>query len=233
MPTAASFVQHLAEMDGNGVTTTSTTLTMSKTVTDGNTIVAGVCGFDAIGTCTATDNLGNTYTQSETVNGTHDAALMYAPVTNAGTLTSITFTHTTTRFRSAQAAEIACGDFVEAGGGTAATGGTTQTPVVNKTLPADGIAVGFTGGNTSQSYTAGAASGTPNATTVLIDAHASSNMSSGLFYALAGAAGNTGFTMNVTTTGTGSYASAGAIFDPIPDPVSPSAPSHLFRNFRG
>lgn len=212
---AAALVQHLGEVDRNGTGSTSTVITMTKTLTAGNTVIVGIVAYDGTGASpTCADNLGNTYTLVERSDGTYDTALFSAPVTNAGSLTSITITTASTRYVAAEAAEFSgVGALSSVGAGTATGSGATQNPINNKTIPADGLAVGFTGGNVNDTYSAGAASGTPSTTPTLIDAHASGNMSAALLYALGGS-GVTGFTMNVTTAGSGTFSNAGGLFDP-------------------
>lgn len=215
---AAALVQHLGEVDRNGTGSDITTITMSKTVASGNTIIAAVGTLDDIGggDPSCIDSLGNTYTLVEVRNGTYDAAIFYARVTAPGTLTSITFQTATSRYVCAEAAEFSgVGALSSVGSGTATGTGSPQTGVVNKAIPADGIAVWFTYGNVSDTYSAGSASGTPSATPVLVDAHdGGPNASGGLLYALGGAGGTTGFTGNTATAAAGTYSNAGAVFAP-------------------
>lgn len=220
---AAALVQHLGETDRNGTGSPTTTITMSKTVTLGNTIVVGIVAYDALGADPSViDSLGNAYSIRNLSDGTYDAAIFSAHVTSAGTLTSITITTASTRYTAATAAEFSgVGAFAGSGDGTATGSGSPQTGIVSKDIPADGIAVWVTGGNVSDTYSAGSSSGSPSATPVLVDAHPSSNMSIAMLYALGGAGGTTGFTGNTATAGAGTFSNAGALFDPASAPPSP------------
>lgn len=215
---AAALVQQLAEMDGNGSATTSTVLSpASKTVTLGNTIVAGFVGYDGLGASpTCVDNLGNTYTAVEVSDGTYDAVIFVAPVTTGGSITSITCTHASTRFRAAEAAEFSGVDaasVVRGLGSSTDAGNTGPTGIGDRDIPANGLAVWVTGGNVSDTYSAGGSSGSPSTAPALMDARASGNMSIAMVYAIAGSTTVTGFRGRTTTAGAGTFTSAGLILN--------------------
>lgn len=211
---AAALVQALGIADRNGTGSSTTTITVaSKTVTLGYRIVVGLGTLDNIGaSVSAVDNLGNTYTQRTLNNGTYDSVMLDAPVTNAGTLTSITLTSTnSTRYTNAIAAEFSgIGDYSDAGGSATDTGSSVQWANAIS-IPADGIVIGFVYGNVNDTYTAGAASGTPSTTPVLVQANGTANGSGGMFYALGGS-GVTSFTGNAATAGAGTFSCVGSIY---------------------
>ena len=216
---AAAFVQHLGESEYSASASTTTALSISKTVTAGNFIAVGICYYGALGSNeTATDNLGNTYTFREHAgNGTTtNTAILTAPVTVGGTLTTITVTHSSRQYRTVMAAEFSgVGAFSVAGAGTSGSG-TTSTWVNSKTIPANGIAIGFVGSNTGDVMSAGSASGSPS-TSITRDTHypspGSAAMSMGDFYAIAGGSDVTSFSGTATHASI-AWSSAGVVFSP-------------------
>lgn len=213
---AANLAQHLGEADRNGTGSSTTIITVaSVSITSGNRIVVGLGTLDNIGaSASAVDNLGNTYTQRTISNGTYDSVILDAPVTAAGTLTSITVTTANSvRYVAAEAAEFSgVGAYSGDAAGSATDTGASVQWADNITIPADGIVIGFVYGNVNDTYSAGAASGTPSTTPVLVDAHPSANGSGGMFYALGGS-GVTGFTGNAATAGAGTFSCVGAIYE--------------------
>lgn len=213
---AAAFVQHLGAADFGSASTT-TVLSISKTVTLGGFISVGLYLYGAAGTApSATDNLGNTYTFQEQVStgSNNNAALLTAPVTTGGTLTTITVTHASRTFRAIMAAEYSgVGSLSTLGGGSSGTG-TTATWMTNKTIPANGIAIGYTGSNASPTQSAGSASGSPSTTITLDTDHPSGNVSIAGFYAIAGASDVTAFTGTSTFSASATWTGAGAAFSP-------------------
>ena len=215
---AVAFVQHLGESSYSASASTTTALSISKTVTSGYLIVVGICYYGALGSNeTATDNLGNTYTFREHAgNGTTtNTAILTAPVTAAGTLTTITITHSSRQYRTIMAAELSgVGAYSVAGAGTSGSG-TTSTWVSSKTIPANGVAFGFVGSNTNDVQSAGSSSGSPS-TSITLDTHyaspADASMSIGALYAIAGGSAVTSFSGTASHASI-SWSSAGVVFE--------------------
>ena len=114
-----------------------------------------------------TDNLGNVYTLVEH-RGSGSAVLYSAPVTVAGAITTITVSHPSTQYVAIMAAEFGnIAALSVAGGGLNAGSGATATWVDSKTIPANGLAIGWVLVSTATTETAGAASGTPSAAILL------------------------------------------------------------------
>ena len=217
---AVAFVQHIGETEYKASASTTSALSVSKTVTAGNLIVVGICYYGALGSNeSATDNLGNTYTFREHAgNGTTtNTAILTAPVTVGGTLTTITVTHSSRQYRTVMAAELSgVGAYSVAGAGSSGSG-TTSTWVNNKTIPANGVAFGFVGSNTTDVMSAGSSSGSPS-TSITRDTHyaspGSGSMSIGDFYAIAGGSNVTSFSGTATHASI-SWSSAGVVFSPV------------------
>ncbi len=177
--------------------------------------MVGFAYFAGQGTETVTDNLGNTYTRVERSDnaGVATGSLWYAPVTAAGALTTITATHPASGDNVIQALELTAGTLSAAGGGNAGQG-TAATWANNKTIPANGLALGFASTNGDTAHSAGPASGTPStAITVHRYYQGASILESSFVSAAAGATAVTGFT-GTTTFASMYFLSAGAIFTP-------------------
>ena len=213
----AGIVQDLGAADNGTVGQTSTVLAVGDTVTAGNVIVVGFGYWAAPGSESVTDSLGNTYTRVEYAEhngGRPTGSLWYAPVTVGGVLTSITATHPAASFNVIQALETSSSTLSAAGGGNAGDG-PTATWAATKTIPANGLALGFTVTGEASGHGAGAASGTPSTPITLQQYHAGGpNLSSSFVYAQAGGTQVTGFTGTTVFT-TNYFASAGAIFAPV------------------
>jgi hypothetical protein len=97
--------------------------------------------------------------------------------------------------------------------GSGATGNsTTATWATNKTIPANGLAVGAVHSNSVPNQTAGAASGTPS-TTIYRSAYVTGTYVAGLFYAIAGGSAVSNFNgTTVVDTVNRQWAGAGSIF---------------------
>lgn len=216
---AAAFVQHIGELEFSASASTTSALSVSKTVTVGNLLVVAICYYGALGSNeSATDNLGNTYTFREHAgNGTTtNTAILTAPVTTGGTLTTITVTHSSRQYRTVMAAEFSgVGAFSVAGAGTSGTG-TTSTWVNSKTIPANGLAVGAVGSNTNDVMSAGSSSGSPS-TSISLDTHYASpgdaSMSIAILYSIAGGSNVTSYSGTASHASI-SWSSAGAVFSP-------------------
>lgn len=222
---AATHVQNLVSSGNSTASQTSLVLSPSgKTVTAGNTIVVGFgCYFD-ITPSGIEDNLGNTYTRVERLyNPAHPTAdLWYAPVTSGGSITSITISFASTQYIWAIASEFAgLAASPAVGGGT--TGSTSPGTIVqwvtNKTIPANGLAVGVGSTANAPTPTVGAASGSPS-TSISLSGTWVGDIGGSLAYAIAGGSDVTGFTgtTEITTSG-GDWAGAGALFEATSLPV--------------
>lgn len=215
---SAAFVQVIGSA-AFGADSTTTVLTVSKTVTLGNRIIVGL-RYEATSTGnTMTDNLGNVYTQDMTgVTGGSEAVMFSAPVTTAGSLTTITATHIIAHFRAINACEFSgVGTF---SGTTPASpptlgSGTTGTWLNSATIPANGLAVGmmFTT-NIASAHSAGANSGSPS-TAIIQDDWLSdpANYSPSFSHALPGASAVTGF-VGTTTFASDSWKAVGGTYNP-------------------
>jgi hypothetical protein len=201
----------------------STVLTISKTVTAGNVIIAGFSGGFGNPIATGiTDNLGNVYTFIERVAGTSNntsAEIWYAPITTGGALTTITAASSAGFSRVVIASEFTGqGQAVTAGGGsyhTASGSPNTCTGVTNKTIPANGLAVWIGVSAGQATATAGPNSGSPSTAIAMsgsLDQFGNPNPS--IAYAIAGASAVTGFTGTTIMTGqNGDCVGAGATFN--------------------
>lgn len=213
-------VQHIGDTSNGTPGTTTTVLTVSKTVTSGNVIIVGFGTLVGIQTSfTATDNLGNTYTSRDFhADGTRAVDIIAAPVTVGGTLTTITVTHVgVATYKSLIAAEFAnVGAFFDTSGVTLAFSGVASTIFINnKTIPADGVAFGFMHFDNDRTPSSGAAAGTPSISPTLELYRADgANISGSLWYARAPVSSVTGFTGNVTWTVDTTGLAGGAIFEP-------------------
>jgi hypothetical protein len=207
---------------GNGTAgQTSTVLSpSSKTVTIGNIIVVAWGGFGDVTATGVSDNLGNVYTRVERVRGTGATSDMWwAPVRAGGSITTITVAHPSTQFVWMTASELTGAD-IEApavGGGTAAANANPSVWVTNKTIPANGLAIGMNSDSTNGTQTAGANSGTPStAISLVLWFNGAGNESGALAYAAAGGTDVTGFTGTIANGTSVAHAGAGAIFSPAP-----------------
>ena len=165
---SVAIVQAIGAAANGNAGETSTVLSVSKTVSAGNTIIVGGCYYAAAGTESVVDNLGNVYTRIERSTGNGVASLWAAPIVTGGTLTSITFSHPATGYSSLVADEFSgVGTLASVGGGT--TGySTTGTWASSKTIPANGLAVGVVwNATTGNTVSAGAASGSPSTSLAL------------------------------------------------------------------
>jgi hypothetical protein len=209
----AAHVQFLAEVENTTADQTSTVLSPSTTVTSGNVIVVAWGALYDITPSGVSDNLGNTYTRAErTRQSLNTADLWYAPVTSAGSITTITVAHASTQYVTATAAEFSgVGALSVAGAGTTGTS-TTATWVTSKTIPANGLAVGCAFTNNTPGHTAGAASGSPSTSITKENSLAGGVGEISLCYALAGGSDVTSFS-GTTTLGTSyPWAAAGGVF---------------------
>jgi hypothetical protein len=211
----AGIVQDIGATANSNPGETTTVLSVAKTVSAGNTLVVGFGYYAAQGTETVTDNLGNTYTRIErsSFEGM-TGSLWYAPVATGGALTTITATHLDSSYNVIQAVEIEAGTLALAGGGTSGSG-TSATWAASRTIPADGLALGFTVTNTNFAHSAGAASGSPSTPVQLhrfFDGELA--VSSSFAYAEAGATQVTGFTGTTLFAGLMNFAATGGIFNP-------------------
>ena len=104
---APALVQSLLQGSSNSFGS-SLVLSGSKVVSSGNTIFLAFTPGAASGSCSAADNLGNTYAlvkSTYSANG-YGAFLWRANITNPGTLTTITITHPAQSTRAAIAVEM-------------------------------------------------------------------------------------------------------------------------------
>jgi hypothetical protein len=216
---SAALVQHLGAI-AFGTASTTTVLTVSKTVTVGNRIIV-VCGLwtGSVSGSSAVDNLGNSYAldaynQPPVIN--KSAVLLSAPVTTGGSLTTITVTHTSCTWRAISAAEFSgVGTFASDGAATSSNAGTTAIWDNNKTIPANGLAVGgnFTG-NIGTTHSAGAASGSPSTQSVMDNwTGNASYLSSSFHHALPGVTDVTAYT-GTATFASDSYCAVGGNYNP-------------------
>ena len=209
-----ALVQHLGDV-ALAADLNTIVLTVSKTVTVGNTIVVGgAWNATDVVTTTCTDNLGNTYTRIEKTIAFHSTVLFVAPVTTGGSLTTVTIAiggYAT--LRTIIAAEYSgVGAFSVAGAGSTGTG-TTGTWVTNKTLPATGIAFGaISTYNAGVAQTAGSASGSPS-TSITKEGWQTGQPAIGLYHAIAGGSQVTAFS-GTTTFASSDWTAAGAVYSP-------------------
>jgi hypothetical protein len=210
----ASHVQLLGSVENSTAGQTTTVISPSaKSVTAGNTIVVGWGGAYDITPSSVTDNLGNTYTRVERTRvNLNTADLWYAPVTAAGSITTITVSHASTQYVTAIASEFSSvGAFSEAGAGTTGSS-TTTTWMTSKTIPANGLAVGASFTNNARIHTAGSASGAPSTSITKAGQVDGSSGAISLTYALAGGSEVTAFTGTTTLDTTNGWAGVGAVF---------------------
>ena len=207
------YSQEIGSATANGTTGTTIAWSGSKTIGSNadSLLWVGVLRYETGGAVTVADNLGNTYTEAEAT--TQAAAFcngFYAYV-GSGTLTSVTATIPTSRYRGIIIAEFYnVGEFVEAGAATSGSG-SPQTWVNSKGISAYGAALGITVSNANNMTGAGSASGTPSTT---ITAHVIANPDRGLMLlsAIAGSSAVTAFS-GTSVVGAGSMGNAGAIFE--------------------
>ena len=212
---SVGIVQDIGATSNSTAGQTATVLSVSKTVTTGNMIVVGFAYFAGQGAEAVTDDLGNTYTRVERADnaGVATGSLWYAPVTAGGALTSITATHPASGDNVIQAVELSAGTLSAAGGGDAGLG-TAATWAASRTIPANGLAIGFASTNGSTAHSAGPASGSPStAITMHRYYQGASSLESSFVSAAAGSTAVTGFT-GTTTFASMYFVSAGAIFTP-------------------
>lgn len=212
---AISLAQRLGTYADYDASTTTVLSPASKTVTSGDTILVAWAGYGTATGISCADNLGNTYSLAESVVGSSPstAALLYAPVTVGGSLTTLTVTHSSILWRRVVASEYSgVGTLYSVGGGVGATSGTV-TFVTNKTIPANGAAFGCAGNEDLYATAAGSDSGSPS-TSVVVDYDGwGSVFATCLLYSVAGASEVTAYTG--TGTGTSSKrVGAGGIFNP-------------------
>jgi len=212
---AVALVQVLGSVNDETSGTTTVVAPSSKTVTLGNGIVFGWISYSAETVSGVADNLGNTYTRVERVTTTSATAdLWYAPVTTGGSITAITATHAAgTGWTGGHAIEISG---MAAGAPAIGAGTTTVYPargVVNKTIPAGGLAAWVVATNVNTLHTVGSASGSPSTTPVLDTTNHGTGEDGSLSHAL-NASEVTGFYGYTTVPEAGANAGAGAIFSP-------------------
>jgi len=232
---AATHVQFLGGVAPSFSAHTTTVLSLSsKTVTGGNIIIVGFESYGDVTPTGVTDNLGNIYAHIERTAHSNGvvADLWYAPVTHAGSITTITVSHPSSDYTMLLASEFAgVGTFNAAGGGL--TGATaTATWVNNKTIPASGLAVGVAAEADGQhTHTAGSASGSPS-TTIYKSGQCDGGADTftlSLCYALAGASAVTSFTGTTGMSATVSWAGAGGLFNP--SAAAAAVPPNFFPFF--
>jgi hypothetical protein len=217
---AVTYVQHIGDTSNGTASQTSTVLSVSKTITDGNSILVGIgLWYDPSTTTdpTCADNLGNTYTLDESVfdgiRGTH----VFRAVVDSGTaLTSITVTHQASDYVTMIAEEFS-------GVGTLATDGATTSTFTsvtsavwdnNRTVPGDGMAFGMALTDSDVTPSAGAASGSPSLTPVLGTYRGDgTNISGSSWYALAGSSDHTAFSGNISWGSSVTGLAAGANYN--------------------
>lgn len=227
---AAALVQNLGKAVNNTAGQTSTVLSpVSKTVSVGNKIFVGWGGYYDITPSGVTDNLGNTYTRVERVRNTGGQAtadLWVADVTTGGSLTTVTVAHASTQYVEIIAAEWSgVGDLSVAGAGGIGTG-TSATWVTNKTIPANGMAIGMVANPTNRTASAGASSGSPSTAITVMDQNNNSPGESGsMAYAIAGGSDVTGFSGTTTLSGSSIWAGAGGVFEPASSGATGTAAS--------
>lgn len=216
---AVAHVQFLGGASSVASAHTTTVLSpSSKTVASGNVIVTGF-NCDANVTPTGVvDNLGNTYVNSERTTRLYATCDMwYAPITHAGSITTITISHPSASHTLFLASEFSGVGTLNIAGGGLADYTDTATWVNNKTIPASGLAVGAASdGASNDTHTAGSASGSPSTTIYKAgqcDGGAGSFTLS-LCYALAGASNVTGFAGTTGMSTTVPWAAAGGLFNP-------------------
>jgi hypothetical protein len=214
---AAAVVQTLATYENDASAGTIPLAPASLTVTAGNYIVAGFGYYgSALYVSGVTDNLGNTYTKVE---GSFDvgqcaAELWAAPVTVGGTITAITATLSSNQtYRNGIAVEISGVASGPAVGGGVYSYTSTGTWMTSKTIPANGMAIGFVFEAQASALTAGAASGSPS-TSITQQANTTGSMIAALSFALPGGSAVTGFTGTTNIATSRPAAGAGAIFSP-------------------
>lgn len=202
----AAFVQSIGIADAGAGAATTSVLSVSVTVTVGNTIVVGWGSFDATTLTSVTDNLGNTYSVTETNLGGgngRSSGIAVAKITVGGTLTTITCNHASSQLRRVAAAEFrGCGTTYAAGAGTqSASQASPGTYVNNQTIPLNGLAVGVIYSNQDRVFSAGSNSGTPSTAITAASAADNANSSLALFYSISAGSAVTSFTGTATWGG--------------------------------
>ena len=218
---AAAHVQFLGGVSNLAANHTTTVLSpSSKTVTAGDVIVVGFAHYGSDVTPSGvTDNLGNTYTRSERTvyGGVVVCDMWYAPVTSAGSITTITISHSASSYTLFLAAEFSGVGTLNGAGGALTGTSATATWANNKTIPASGLAVGAVHDVSGQhTHTAGSASGSPS-TSISKSGQCdggAGTLTLSLCYALAGASAVTGFTGTTGMSTTVAWAGAGGLFNP-------------------
>lgn len=200
---AVAKVQDIGTVDAGSASTTTTVLSVSKTITAGNIIAIAWGSYDNATLTSVTDNLGNTYTVGESNAGVTGARAGIAVgfITVGGTLTTITCNHASSRYRFAAAVEYSGATSTTAVGGGLSNAASVSpgTWMNNKTIPANGAAFGaHYMSASSKTFTAGSASGTPSTSQAVTLQTSSANGGIALIHALAGASAVTGFTGTVS-----------------------------------
>ncbi len=223
----AALAQHIGDTSNGTSGTTSTVLSVSKTVTVGNSILVGFGAWYNPSTSThptATDNLGNTYSRDDSIfDGIRGAHVFRAEVTTGGTLTTITVSHAAADYKTLLADEFSgVGTKASASGVTGAFSGVTSAVWdVSQTLPANGAGFGFVHTDGAVGHTAGAASGSPSTTPTLGTYRADGpNISGSTHYALAGGSAVTAFSGNISFGSSAAGLAAGANYNPASSPVT-------------
>lgn len=210
-------VQDIGTVDAGSASTTTTVLSVTKTITAGNIIVVAWGSYDNTTLSSLTDNLGNTYTVVESNTGSSGAraGIAIGRITVGGSLTTITCNHGSTRYRFAAAAEYSgAGTTTAVGGGLfSASSVSPGTWCNNKTIPANGAAFGAHYMSTSsRTFAAGSASGSPSTSPAVALQTSSGNGGIALLHAFAGGSAVTGFTGTVSWSADGAFQWADAGF---------------------
>lgn len=207
---AVATVQSIGTVDAGSSFSTTTVLTVTKTITAGNILVVAVGSYDALALSSVTDNLGNTYAVIESPTGVSGAraGIAIATITVGGSLTTITATHSSARYRWVAAYEYSgAGSTTATGGGLSnASSVSPGTWVNNKTIPANGAAFGaIYVSSSSKTFSAGSNSGSPSTAMSVAVQASSANGGIALLHALAGSSAVTSF------SGTASWSTNSAI----------------------
>jgi hypothetical protein len=204
-----------------GASSTTTVLSISKTVAVGDLICVGQFYFATAGTTSCADNLGNTYTFVEQAeNSSRTTAFLYSIATVGGTLTTVTVTHPTATYRGINAFTLTgVGSYQGVGGGLNGASGVTVTWANSVTIPAYGCAVGFGGTNSDPSFSAGSASGSPSTSITMSYDSGDGNCDLAGFYAIAGSGAVSTFSGTGTMGGSNVWSGAGAVFNAPNVPV--------------
>lgn len=214
-----ALVQEIGSIEDPGGSATTTVWTGSKTVTLGNSIILAGAYYEAAGSESVEDNLGNTYTMDARYHYSADtstAVLYRATITTGGTLTTVTHNHPANNYNSISIAEFSGVGAYSSNDLTNTGSGTTGTWASSITIPANGAAFGAMEVTASVVQAAGSASGSPSTSMAIASQfYDASNLGSALLYAIAGGSQVTGF------NGTATFASSvwngvAAIYDPAP-----------------